>query len=47
VRLCRDLTWDVGQDWDRMIVLGASGCDEGLSGALHFGSQNIAAALEC
>jgi predicted NBD/HSP70 family sugar kinase len=47
VRLCRELTWDVGQEWDRMIVLGASGCDEGLSGALHFGSQDIAAALEC
>jgi glucokinase len=47
VRLCRDLTWDVGQDWDRMILLGTPGCDEGLSGALHFGSQDITAALEC
>jgi len=47
VRLCRDLTWNVGQDWDRMILSGTSGCDEGLSGALHFGSQDIGAALEC
>jgi hypothetical protein len=30
-----------------MILLGTPGCDEGLSGALHFGSQDITAALEC
>ncbi len=47
VRLCRERTWDLGQDWERMIALGAEGCDEGLSGALHFGSQRFMAALEC
>jgi C7-cyclitol 7-kinase len=47
VRLCREHTWDVGQDWDRMIMMGTDGCDEGLSGALHFGSQRVLAALEC
>lgn len=47
VRLCRELTWDVGQDWDRMIVLGEADVDEGLSGAMHFGSHQAPAALQC
>jgi predicted NBD/HSP70 family sugar kinase len=46
--LCRELTWDVGQDWNRMIMLGDSDCDEGLSGALHYGANCfVAEPLEC
>ncbi|HTU68073.1 MAG TPA: ROK family protein [Steroidobacteraceae bacterium] len=39
-RLCREVTWDVGQDWNAMVTLGRAGIDEGLAGALHFGEQH-------
>ena len=45
--LCRDLTWDVGQDWDRMISLGPPDVEEGLEGALHYGARSCSAVLEC
>jgi C7-cyclitol 7-kinase len=46
-QLCRELTWDVGQDWDAMIIAGPSGVDEGLAGALHFGQRRAGAVLAC
>ena len=45
--LCRDLTWDVGQDWDRMISLGPPDVEEGLEGALRYGARSCDAVLEC
>ena len=45
--LCRDLTWDVGQDWDRMISLGPPDVEEGLEGALRYGARSCGAVLEC
>lgn len=46
-QLCRELTWDVGQDWDAMLIAGPSGVDEGLAGALHFGQRRAGAVLAC
>ena len=46
-RLCRELTWDLGQDCDSMIIAGPSGVDEGLAGALHFGQRRVGVALSC
>ena len=45
--LCRELTWDVGQDWDRMISLGPPDVEEGLEGALRYGARSCGAVLEC
>ncbi len=45
--LCRDLTWDVGQNWDAMIIAGPTDVDEGLTGALHYGQRRTAEVLPC
>jgi hypothetical protein len=39
VSWCRELTWDVGQDWNAMIELGRDEAEEGLAGGAWFASQ--------
>lgn len=39
VAWCRELTWDVGQDWSAMIELGTDDAEEGLAGGAWFASQ--------
>jgi glucokinase len=41
VAWCRELTWDVGQDWNSMIELGTEDAEEGLAGGAWFASQQL------
>lgn len=39
----RALVWDVGQDWERMIEIGADTAEEGLLGARYYGLRHACA----
>ena len=38
VRMLRECAWDVGQDWDSMVVVSEAQCEEGLLGACYLAS---------
>jgi C7-cyclitol 7-kinase len=38
VQMLRECAWDVGQDWDSMVVVSEAQCEEGLLGACHLAS---------
>jgi C7-cyclitol 7-kinase len=43
VRMLRECAWDVGQDWDSMVVVSGAQCEDGLLGACYLASIEASA----